>query len=226
MKSTQLRRVAKQPLEQQATESLRDFILSGSLQPGARLTETALADQMGVGRGSLRTGLQRLADEGIVVQIPYTGWQVAELTAKDAWELWTLRGSLEGMAAKLAAQSSDPAVREQIKGAYDNLVDACSKGNLKKISECDFGLHRTIIQSVGHSRLERQYKLVEQQVRLYIMASNSLVTEGPEAIVKQHRPMMKALLDKDGERAAHEAWVHNETEGRVLAEWLRKCAES
>ncbi|RCW72869.1 GntR family transcriptional regulator [Pseudorhodoferax soli] len=219
--SSQPRPVAKQSVENQTTDNLREFILSGAVRPGTRLTEVALADQMGVARATLRTGLQRLASEGIVVQIPYTGWQVADLSANDVWELWTLRASLESLAAKLAAQSTEPGVREHIAEAYENLLAACRRGNMKKIGDCDFALHRAIVESAGHSRLERQYQLVEQQVRLYIVTSNN-VAEGPDDIVQQHRPMAEALLAGDAERAAHEAWQHSESEGKRLLDWLRR----
>lgn len=225
MKTPQLRPVAKHSAENQATDSLRDFILSGSLKPGARLTEIALAEQMGVARATLRTGLHRLASEGIVVQIPYTGWQVAALSAQDVWELWTLRGSLEGLAAKLAAQSEDPAVKPGIRAAYEVLLAACAAGDMDAISDADFALHRTIIDLIGHSRLKRQYQLVEQQVRLYILTSNSFVADGPEDIVAQHGPLIEALLAGDATAAADAAWRHNETEGHRLAAWLAQEAE-
>jgi DNA-binding GntR family transcriptional regulator len=224
MKTPQLRPVAKHSAENQATDSLRDFILSGSLKPGARLTEIALAEQMGVARATLRTGLHRLASEGIVVQIPYTGWQVAELSAQDVWELWTLRGSLEGLAAKLAAQSPDPAVKPGIRAAYEALLAACAGGDMDAISGADFALHRTIIDLIGHSRLKRQYQLVEQQVRLYILTSNSFVADGPEDIIAQHGPLIEALLAGDAIAAAEAAWRHYETEGHRLAAWLAQEA--
>lgn len=218
-----MRPVAKQSAESQVTDSLREFILSGAVRPGERLTEIALAERLGVARATLRTGLHRLASEGIVTQIPYTGWQVVELTADDAWELWTLRASLESLAAKLAAAAPEKA-REQVADAYAALRDACRRGNLATISECDFALHRAIVRLSGHTRLEQQYRLVEQQVRLYISSSNDLVEGGPDAIIEQHRPMVEAILAGDGDAAARQAWRHNEEEGRKLADWLRAAA--
>lgn len=221
MKLSSMKPVAKQSAETQVVNSLRDFILSGEVKSGDRLTEVALADQMGVARATLRTGLHRLAGEGIIVQIPYTGWEVAKLSANDVWELWTLRGSLESLAAKLAAESTDPEIHQSVKDAYDALVLACNNADLDKISESDFSLHRTIVHASGHSRLNQQYTLVEQQIRLYIMSSNNIVEDGPKEILEQHRPMAEAILAGNAEAAAREAWIHNETEGKRLSEWLR-----
>lgn len=221
MKPVRLKPVPRQSAESLVTEHLRTFVLSGALQPGERLTEIALATQLGVARATLRTGLHRLASEGILVQIPYTGWQVAALSAHDVWELWTLRGSLESLAARLSAQAEADA-HDRISKAYQTLVAECEKGSMSRIANADFALHRTIIESVGNSRLERQYRLVEQQVRLFIATSNSLVSDGPQAIVAQHQPIVEALMNRDGNGAANAAWHHNESEGKRLASWIEE----
>lgn len=214
----------KRSIEALATDSLREFILSGALQPGERITETTLADQMGIGRATLRTGLHQLASEGLLVKKPYTSWEVKSLNADDAWELWTLRASLESLAIRLAAENMTPHLQSLIEEAMNNLVHACMNGDVHEASECDFALHRTLIECVGHTRLADQYRLVEQQVRLYIQISNQLMTGNLPGIIEQHRPMIDALLRGDGLAAAHEAWAHNESEGGKLVAWLHQRA--
>ncbi|QGY32966.1 GntR family transcriptional regulator [Pantoea cypripedii] len=214
----------KRSIEALATDNLREYILSGALQPGERITETTLADQMGIGRATLRTGLHQLATEGLLVKKPYTSWEVKSLTADDAWELWTLRASLESLAIRLAAENMTPQLQKMIEEAMNNLVHACMKGSVHDASECDFALHRTLIECVGHKRLAEQYRLVEQQVRLYIQISNQLMTGNLPGIIEQHRPMIDALLRGDAMAAAHEAWAHNESEGGKLVAWLHQRA--
>ncbi|QTF09047.1 GntR family transcriptional regulator [Brenneria izadpanahii] len=222
MKNSQLKPLTKSSIESQTTDSLRSYILSGAVRPGDRLTETALAEQLGVGRATVRSAFQRLSGEGILVQIPYTGWEVTSLSIQDVWELWTLRGSLEGLAARLAAEQDSPARRKTIELAYQRLRDDCAAGDMDDISESDMNLHRAIVDAAGHTRLAHQYKLVEQQVRLYIATSNAYASDGPSDILSQHAPMVEALLAGDGQRASQEAWLHNETEGKRLSEWLRR----
>lgn len=220
-----LRPVARQSTETIVTDNLRDYILSGTIEPGGRLTEIALAEQLGVARATLRTALHRLTSEGIVVQTPYTGWHVASLTANDVWEIWTLRGSLESLAARLAAQRTEPDIREALKTAHDALLAACAAGVMKGMIEADVALHRAIIRASGHKRLAAQYTIVERQVQLYIATSNTHVATGPDDIVEQHRPLAEALLTGDAEAAARAAWLHNETEGRRLTDWIEAEAE-
>src|SRR5216684_2021836 len=97
-------RLAKRSLDRQAADVLREEILSGRLAPGLRLVEATLAAQLGVSRGTVRAALSELAHEGLVLQVAYTKWMVPELWDEDAWELYTLRGALEGLAARLAAE--------------------------------------------------------------------------------------------------------------------------
>ena len=217
----QLRPLPRRPIEDLAVDSLRDFILSGAVPPGTRLVETALAEQLGIARATLRAGLQRLAGEGLVERTPYVGWQLMSLTAADAWEIWTLRGALERLASALVAQSEDDTVLPAARKAYDALVDACRSGtDMHLISERDFDLHRRLVELSGHARLARQYQQVEQQVRLYISTSNQYASDGPEDIIAQHEPLMTALEARDARAAGRAAWHHNETEGRRLAQWL------
>jgi len=214
--------VAKLPAEAQATENLRDFILSGALAPGARLTEEALAEQMGIARSTLRTALNRLSAEGIVCKIPYCGWKVAELAAADVWELWTLRGALEGLAARLLVENADKAALARLQSAFTALQSACHKGQLRAICDSDLALHRCMVEGAGHLRLLSQYHLVEQQVRLFITCCNAFELEEGEDIVLQHTPMMQAILQGNSTLAEYEARKHNELEGKKLSRWLEE----
>jgi DNA-binding GntR family transcriptional regulator len=217
MQKHALRPIARLSAEAQATLSLRDHILSGALKPGARLTETPLAEQLGIARATLRMGLHRLASEGIVVQIPYTGWQVVALSAQDVWELWTLRSSLESLAARLAAERMTDGSAARVSKAMESLAAACRQGRVNDINKADFDFHRTIVDLADHNRLCEHYRQVEQQVRLYI-ASTNLYNEPDDwsVVVEHHRPLAEALIVRNPERAEAEARRHNETFGRKL----------
>jgi len=213
--------VAKLPAEAQATENLRDFILSGALKPGARLTEEALAEQMNIARSTLRTALNRLSAEGIVQKIPYCGWKIPELSATDVWELWTLRGALEGLAARLLVEHAGEEALSRLQAAFGELENACRQGHLHAICSADLALHRCLVESAGHIRLLAQYHLVEQQVRLFITTCNTFELEGGEDIVLQHQPILQAILSGDSAAAEQAVRQHSEREGKKLANWLK-----
>jgi DNA-binding GntR family transcriptional regulator len=59
------------------TDDLRDAIVSHELEPGRRLAEDDLAEQMGVSRGPVREALMRLEREGLVSIERHKGARIA-----------------------------------------------------------------------------------------------------------------------------------------------------
>jgi DNA-binding GntR family transcriptional regulator len=92
-------------LDWRAADMLRLQILSGAFPPGHRLTETMLAHELDVSRGTVRAALRSLTYEGLVAQVAYSKWLVPELTSEDANEITTLHAALTGLAARLAAET-------------------------------------------------------------------------------------------------------------------------
>lgn len=84
--------------------SLRDLILSGELKPGERLSELAIVDRLGVSRTPVRTALVRLEEEGLLEAIPSGGYAVRHFSEADIFDAIETRGTLEGLAARLAAE--------------------------------------------------------------------------------------------------------------------------
>jgi DNA-binding GntR family transcriptional regulator len=154
-----------------------------------------------------------------VVQVPYTGWQVASLSGRDAWELYTLRASLEALGARLAVGTLTHEGEQKLVAALQALVEACRTGDPVAIADQDLGLHSIIVELAGHQRLREHHRLVRQQIRLYIAWSDALMPD-VDAIIETHRWLVAAMLERDAERAARLAHDHNESAGRILAEFL------
>lgn len=219
MSRLKVRDVVKMPVEMQAADALRESIVTGSIPPGARITEIQLSDQLKLSRATIRTALHQLAAEGLIVLVPYTGWTVTSLSAHDAWELYTLRSSVERLAAELAATAENR--KPILSAAYEALVAACRGNDADAIAEADFGLHKAIIDLTRHKRLARQYALIEQQIRMYIHSSDALIPE-PDQILDQHRPIVEAILQGRVEEAGRLSELHNIQEGGKLTDFLRQ----
>jgi DNA-binding GntR family transcriptional regulator len=213
--------IAKKSIESQATDALRSEIMSGRFEPGGRLTEMQLAGQLAVSRATIRTALHHLVGEGLVVQVPYTGWAVAELTPHDAWELFTLRAAMEGLAAKLATERLTAEGEAQLQASLENLHRAAKTGSAKKTAGADFDFHNTIVLLAGHHRLAQQYRVVEQQVRLSIASSNALLSD-LRTVIEQHQPIADAILGNRPERSVKLSEQHALSEGEKLVKNLEQ----
>ena len=211
VKSVRSVKVDRRSLDWRAADVLREQILSGKLVPGQRITETALAAQLEVSRGTLRAALRALAHEGLIQQVAYTKWMLPEFSNSDAWELYTLRGTLEGMAARLAAQHRTPVCVLTLEAAFDRLVAAVKSRRHARVADADLALHKTIVEITGHQRLIDQYRLLEQQVRHYIVCSNALIMDLNQ-IVSEHEPIVQAIIAGNAEAAETLARDHNAPE--------------
>lgn len=218
-------KVQKRSAEVQAADVLRAAIISGGIPLGARLTEISAAEQLGVARSTIRAALHQLVQDGLVIQIPYTGWNVMTLSSQDAWELYTLRVSLETLAAglvadKIALGRGAEAIQTELFDAFKALKAACQTRDGAKIAAADMALHKCIILLSGHRLLAEQYGRIEHQVLIYIRSSDALVAE-PESIIRQHQPLIDTLLAGDREAAASALASHIQEEGAILVEHLK-----
>lgn len=214
--------VTPRSLDHQAADVIRQQILSGSFPPGYRLVETQLAEALDLSRGTVRSALQQLTYENLVMQLPYKGWLVPPLRSQDAWELYTLRSGLEGLAARLAALSITPEKAILLDQSFQQLVDAAHQGNWEAVNKSDFAIHKTIIQLTEHRRLQEQYKIIEQQIQLYITSCHALLEFDLVAIADQHYSMVKAICSGDAGLAQQIAQNHSTADGEVLVKYLQE----
>ena len=84
--------------------ALRDLILSGSLRPGERMSELQAVETTRVSRTPVRMALVRLEEEGLLEAIPSGGFMVKAFSERDILDSIELRGTLEGLAARFAAE--------------------------------------------------------------------------------------------------------------------------
>ena len=195
--------INKRSLDEQAADLLRQDIINGDLVPGSRLVETSLAKEYNLSRGTIRAALHSLGNEGLVTQVPYAGWSVTQLEKEDIWELYTLRATLEGMAARIAAEKIDEEGIAILKSVYQTLLLLCEGDDLKAITLADLNLHKTIIELSKHKRLAHQYRLIENQFLVYITAANKVFD--PSQVGVSHQSLVDAICLGQGDKAEAEA---------------------
>lgn len=206
----------KTPLEQKTADVLRHHILKGQMAQGERLTEQGLARRFDLSPGTVRSALSRLSTEGLVARRPYAGWEVTRVTQSDIGELFVLREALEGTAAMYAATAvASGADTSALDEAARALETACERGASAEIADADLNLHQAIVTLTGNSRLVEHYRLVSQQVRLAIAASNRELAD-TAAIAAEHRPLIAAVLRGDSGEAEQLARAHTRDAARLL----------
>jgi DNA-binding GntR family transcriptional regulator len=206
----------KRLLDRQAADRIRDHILAGILPAGARLLEVKLSEELEVSRGTVRAALALLAAEGLVEQVAFTRWEVAKTSAKDAWEVYTLRAALEGLAARIAAENATAADAKRLRARMSELKRSVTNKQFSEVTEIDFRLHQEIVELANHRRLAEQHGFVMQQVRFHMIQSGFLPTDYT-ALVDEHSALIDAVVDGDADLAERLARIHNEAEVKQLS---------
>ena len=192
---------------------LRELILGGELSPGQRLSELAVVERLGVSRTPVRAALARLQEEGLVEAIASGGYAVRAFSEQEVNEAIELRGVLEGLAARLAAEKGAPQERlNELKACLariEELVDA------SELSPVDFELY-VELNEVFHAGLIAlaDSPVVAQQVARaaalpFASPSGFVMAQAvrPEAhhILRiaqdQHRCVLEAIENREGARA-------------------------
>ena len=87
-----------------AQQGLRELILKGQLPAGSRIVELSVVELLGVSRTPIRAALMRLEQEGLLEALPSGGYAVRTFSEREVADAIELRGTLEGLAARLAAE--------------------------------------------------------------------------------------------------------------------------
>ncbi|GAA6168386.1 GntR family transcriptional regulator [Sessilibacter corallicola] len=184
------------------TQTLRDAIVCGDIEPGSKLSEPKLAKEYNVSRGPLREAIRRLESMKLVKYVPHGGARVITLELPQVIEIYHIREALEGKAAALAARNID---NEGISKLKELLVIAenhmAATGGAYIQAEADIDFHYCVIQASGnqmliHTLCEELYYLV----RMYRYKSSLQPSRSSQAF-KEHQLLFQALEQKDEQLA-------------------------
>jgi len=186
----------QKPLSLQVYEELRDRIVRGRLQPGDRLNEARLAQDMGLSRAPVREAVQRLRQEGLVTIKPRHGPIVAEITAADATHLYQVRCALEELAVILLLNREPSPGLEALDEAVSAMQRASLANDLEQVVEQDVRFHEALCDLSGNPLLVRIYQTISAQFRIAVMQDDARANRLPE-IAADHAQLLEAIRQRN-----------------------------
>lgn len=209
---------------------LREMIFSGELQAGARLTELAVVSRLGVSRTPIRAALIRLEQEGLLQPWPSGGFAVRTFSETDVADAIELRGTLEGWAARVAAERG--AVEEVLVQAHacldgiDQLLQAVTLNDeaFSRYVRLNGQFHGLLGQLSGSPVLQRELERVGSLPFASPSAFVVAQADSPQArdmlvvAQDQHRQVLDAVVRREGARAEAIMREHSRLAQRNLRE--------
>lgn len=117
-------------------QRIRELIIDGTLPPGARVAEAAVAEMLGVSRTPVRNALPALATEGLLEPAGRRGYAVRGFNVIDSFRGTELRCVLEGYAAReIAARGASPELIAELRDVLAEGDAIFAKGYVVKEDE-------------------------------------------------------------------------------------------
>ena len=190
-------------LAQQAYESVLDAICAGTLAPGERITQEALAARLGVSRQPVLQAFARLRREGFLADAGRKGVQVTPLDARRLEQVYQVRAELDALAAELAARLPAPeretAVRDG-RAAIEAGRAALAGGDLARLIDADMAFHLWLYRACGNPLIEPTLALHWQHIRRYMGVVLSQYG-ARDSVWREHAAIVKAIAAGDAAQA-------------------------
>ncbi|WP_017607416.1 GntR family transcriptional regulator [Nocardiopsis xinjiangensis] len=182
-------------LADEVADRVRAAIFDGTYPPGSRLRETELSSALEVSRGPVREALMCLEGEGLLRSGWHRGAVVVELSAEDVAEIDSLRGTLEQLAVRLAAERASGEDLDTLARAADRMRRAEDAHELVAL---DIAFHDAVYAATGHRRLQEAWHTIRSQVHLFLVSRIGVSVEGYlETVPGEHRDLVDALRTRD-----------------------------
>ncbi|NMR19272.1 GntR family transcriptional regulator [Cellulomonas fimi] len=144
---------------------LRERITAGELPPGNRLVDTALAEEYGVSRHTVRDALRLLGADGLVRSVRNSGSSVRSLTAADVRDIYLVRRLMETAAVRQSAHADDGLLQD-VERAATTVEQYARAGAASHVGTASLAFHRSLVALAGSARLNAFYDTIAAQLRL------------------------------------------------------------
>lgn len=196
-----MEQVKRHSLSQQATEILKEKIVSAHFKYGEQLRVEVLAETLQISRTPVRDALKALIEQGLVINngIHY---EVYTPTIADLENLFSIRGCLESFAVKRVVEKISPKKERELQELLDRGRLLLDLNKEDEFLEYDKFLHDWIIQTADNSKLENIIKLIHDQC--WLIRNNFFEAYHPcseSVAMKEHLIIIKFMLDKNSDAA-------------------------
>ncbi|MEF7613228.1 GntR family transcriptional regulator [Aquincola sp. MAHUQ-54] len=188
--------IARLALHDQVAARLRTMLVEGRIQPGAKLNERELCEQLRVSRTPLREAIKLLASEGLVDLLPNRGAVAVKLSETDVLNTFEVLAGLEGQSGELAAQRITDAELSEVRALHYEMMASYARDDLSNYYRINALIHTAINSAAKNPVLVKTYASINARVQSLRFRTNQNAEKWKRA-VKEHEQMIEALAARD-----------------------------
>lgn len=182
------------------------MILDGELASGAKLTESTLADQLGVSRGPVREAFRMLEEAGLVRTEKNRGVFVRDVPIEEALEIFEVRAAMDLYVGRKVAQSASAAQVRELRQLVDAMDQAVKAGNARDYHRFNLSFHDRLLELAGNAKLLATYRKLVNELSLF--RRQNLTGESMAVYSREHRQIVKAIAAGDADAAGQTMFQH------------------
>ena len=207
-------------LRTKVQDRIRASILDGLFRPGDKLIERELCELTGVSRPVLREALVHLEARGLIERKPNKGFTVAQASLADVHEIYELRATLEGVAARLCAERAKDDLIGKLLHSVDDLELSFEDGSLKAIRKATTRFYDLVFEGCGNRELKRA--LEGALDRIFYLRAHSMSHPGRrEASLREIRAIAAAIARREPAEAERTSLAHVEAAKKAVLQRLQ-----
>lgn len=187
-------------IKDQAADLLRQYIITGKMPPGCKVTEREIAGVLGIGRMPARDALMALEHEGLVLSRS-DGRYVVDLKENDIRNIYTIRRMLEKTAVELAAQNTSPTHQGRLNLRLHAIQQACESKDPNLSTPADLALHEEIWRQSNNDYLVRILESMRGLIYVIVMQGSSFGTRDWEGLYLGHLNLVNFINQGDWQAA-------------------------
>lgn len=211
-------------LSEDIADSIRAAIIKGEFKPGEKISEGDLSESMGISRTPLREAFRKLENEGFIEIIPRKGAVVTGIVPAEVNDLYEIKGTLEGLAARLAVANLKEKDIERLEKINKELKDLIDNNDLEAFYRAHTRFHEGFVKLSGNRRLIQMIANLNDHFKRFGIVSLTFPGQYENAI-KQHGEIIQAFKNRDEKVVEEKVRTNVMTGGRVLVKHLQKEEE-
>ncbi len=208
--------IQRRYLHDEVADRLRALILSGGLEPKARVNELELCDRFGTSRTPLREAIKILSSEGLVELLPNRGARVASLTAAEIDEMVQVVAGLEAVAAELACQRAEDDEIDAIAADTEAMVKAFRAKDEVAYFNLNRAIHEGLMAAARNGTLSGIYANLSSRIQRMRYTAHKTDAQWQRAM-DEHVEMVTLLRAREGEKLAAVMKAHIRGKAEVIA---------
>ena len=191
--------ITNRSLHAQVVSRVRDLIIEGVLEPGSRIDEARLIEELEVSRTPFREALRTLAAEGLVIVRPSKGSIVRKLTREDVFSMLEVLAHLERLAGELACARAGDEQIQALVDLHQRMMECYRQRDRLPYYKLNQEFHSRLAELSKNTTLQDMQANIQARLKRIRYIGNQK-PESWAGAVADHEEMVAALKDRDGKR--------------------------